>query len=449
MGQAASTKLGQSVPSHVGSTTDAFAAVSRPPGMLMATGDLVAIIGTTAVVGLLAPHLLPSPISYAPLSVLIWLAPGLLVLAWMATRGRIGRRAPGRVLLIGGLGGAVGTAAVGIMLLPDLHRAIGPALAWVLFPAPALGLRALLGQPAALLLLRDWRRGLADTLSRMRDRMFGFDSRWALAMPAGKLPLIGRNRRSEFVPEVQSATVMTRGAAGPDIGMHGAPMPHRMSVSDLPTPAFQPAASGQRRVALFFKAAVDIIAAGSALLFLAPLMLLLAVLVKLDGGPVLFAHGRIGRGGTRFPCLKFRSMVTDSDQVLRALLERDPAAAAEWAETQKLRQDPRITLVGRFMRKTSLDELPQLLNVLHRDMSLVGPRPIVAAEVPRYGEDIAYYLAIRPGITGLWQVSGRSNTSYAERVALDTAYVREWSFWKDVTIVARTIPAVLARKGAV
>jgi undecaprenyl-phosphate galactose phosphotransferase len=205
----------------------------------------------------------------------------------------------------------------------------------------------------------------------------------------------------------------------------------------------------RRPAAQFCKTAIDVIVASAALLVLAPLLVLLAALVKLDGGPVLFAHTRIGRGGNRFPCLKFRSMVVDADVVLQRLLESDAAAAAEWAETQKLRHDPRITWIGRILRNTSLDELPQLFNVLRRDMSLVGPRPIVTAEMSRYGGDIVYYLAARPGITGLWQVSGRSDTSYAERVALDAAYVRDWSLWKDAAIVARTIPAVLKRKGAV
>jgi undecaprenyl-phosphate galactose phosphotransferase len=146
--------------------------------------------------------------------------------------------------------------------------------------------------------------------------------------------------------------------------------------------------------------------------------------------------------------LKFRSMTTNSAAVLAELLQSDPLAAAEWDATQKLKNDPRITGIGRLLRATSLDEIPQLLNVLRLDMSLVGPRPIVEAEVARYGENIAQYYAGRPGLTGLWQVSGRSDTSYAQRVALDTQYVSTWSFWQDVRILARTIPAVIRRRGA-
>jgi Undecaprenyl-phosphate galactose phosphotransferase WbaP len=184
------------------------------------------------------------------------------------------------------------------------------------------------------------------------------------------------------------------------------------------------------------------------LVILAPLLLAMAILVKLDGGPAFFAHTRVGAGGRKFKCLKFRSMVTNSAEVLQHVLSTDPAAAAEWAETQKLQADPRITPIGRVLRKTSLDELPQLFNVLRLEMSIVGPRPIVGAEVPKYGEDIAYYYETRPGLTGLWQVSGRTGTSYEQRVQLDTWYVKNWTIWHDLAIMAKTVPAVLKRKGA-
>ncbi|MFT8643551.1 sugar transferase [Gluconacetobacter sp.] len=196
------------------------------------------------------------------------------------------------------------------------------------------------------------------------------------------------------------------------------------------------------------KRVMDVMIAAAMLFFAMPAMLAIVVLVRRDGGGALFGHNRIGENGRIFRCLKFRSMVANADEVLKELLERDEAAREEWASTQKLRHDPRITRLGRFLRATSLDELPQLLNVLRGDMSLVGPRPIVQAEVERYGENITYYYATRPGLTGLWQVSGRSNTSYARRVALDSAYVRHWTFWKDVLILLKTIPAVLRHDGA-
>jgi Undecaprenyl-phosphate galactose phosphotransferase WbaP len=191
----------------------------------------------------------------------------------------------------------------------------------------------------------------------------------------------------------------------------------------------------------------DLTVAGAGLVALGPLMLALGLAVRRDGGPALFGHQRVGMHGRPFRCLKFRTMAVDSDRILRDLLARDPAAAAEWARDFKLRADPRVTPIGRFLRKSSLDELPQLFNVLRGDMSLVGPRPIVEAEVARYGDDAGYYLEARPGITGLWQVSGRNDVSYDRRVAMDAWYVRNWSIWHDIAILCRTIPSVLGRQG--
>ena len=197
------------------------------------------------------------------------------------------------------------------------------------------------------------------------------------------------------------------------------------------------------------KVLIDLIGALSLILVMSPLLLAIAAMVKLDGGPVFYAHPRIGSGKCRFRCLKFRSMKPDSAGMLEHVLRNDAAAAVEWATTRKLRNDPRITRIGAFLRKTSLDELPQLLNVLRLEMSLVGPRPIVDDEIEHYGDDVAYYYATRPGLTGLWQVNGRSNTTYKQRVQLDTYYVENWTLWQDFVILARTVPAVLKRTGAV
>jgi Undecaprenyl-phosphate galactose phosphotransferase WbaP len=205
------------------------------------------------------------------------------------------------------------------------------------------------------------------------------------------------------------------------------------------------------RKALFpiAKRALDIIGAGVGLLLLAPFFLIVALMVRADGGPAFFAHQRVGRGGKLFGCLKFRSMVIDSQARLETLLANDPAARAEWEATRKLKNDPRITRIGRFLRSTSLDELPQLINVLRGEMSLVGPRPVQEAEIDRYyGASAAHYMAVRPGITGLWQVSGRSETSYESRVALDVAYVSRPSLLADISILLRTPVAVLSRRGA-
>jgi len=185
------------------------------------------------------------------------------------------------------------------------------------------------------------------------------------------------------------------------------------------------------------------------LLLLTPLMVLVVWLTwRRDGLPVFFGHYRVGLDGKLFRCLKFRTMYRESEQMLADLLRGDPVARAEWQKDQKLTNDPRITPLGHFLRRTSLDELPQLFNVLRGEMSLVGPRPITVAELTRYGRVRWHYLSVRPGMTGLWQVSGRNNTSYDERVALDRHYVEARSLWMDVSILVRTVGVVVARDGA-
>jgi Undecaprenyl-phosphate galactose phosphotransferase WbaP len=180
-----------------------------------------------------------------------------------------------------------------------------------------------------------------------------------------------------------------------------------------------------------------------------PLIALLAVFIRLETpGRVFFRHSRVGLSGRTFVMLKFRTMVMSADQVLQAYLDEHPAARAEWQSSQKLKDDPRITRMGRFLRRTSLDELPQLWNVLRGEMSLVGPRPIIAGEVERYAGGYTLYQRVRPGITGLWQVSGRNDLAYAERVRLDEYYVRNWSIWLDLYILLRTGWAALSGEGA-
>jgi len=193
----------------------------------------------------------------------------------------------------------------------------------------------------------------------------------------------------------------------------------------------------------------DILISLTAILFLLPGLLAVALLVKIqDGGPVLFAQTRIGKDMRPFKCLKFRSMRTNAGELLAELLEKDPIARAEWAADHKLRDDPRITPLGGFMRKTSLDELPQLFNVLKGEMSLVGPRPIVEAEVVKYGRSMRHYCRQLPGITGLWQVMGRNDVSYRRRVALDRLFTRKLSVRLYAMILVMTVPAVLLRRGS-
>jgi lipopolysaccharide/colanic/teichoic acid biosynthesis glycosyltransferase len=185
------------------------------------------------------------------------------------------------------------------------------------------------------------------------------------------------------------------------------------------------------------------------LLLLAPLMAYIAWRIwRDDGAPLLFAHYRVGQRGGLFRCLKFRTMRHHSEAMLAELLARDPQAREEWERDRKLRNDPRISGIGRLLRKTSLDELPQLFNVLQGHMHLVGPRPVVVQEIPRYGAHKCHYLSVKPGMTGLWQVSGRNNTSYAERVQFDARYVETRSPWADLAILARTAKVLITREGA-
>jgi exopolysaccharide production protein ExoY len=185
------------------------------------------------------------------------------------------------------------------------------------------------------------------------------------------------------------------------------------------------------------------------LVLFSPVFLVVALLIwRKDGAPILFGHYRIGQHGKLFRCLKFRSMYLDSDAMLRDLLAKDANARAEWERDHKLLNDPRITPIGNFLRRTSLDELPQLLNVLRGEMSLVGPRPITLAELPRYGQVRWHYLSVRPGMTGLWQVSGRNDTTYEERVELDRVFVEKHSLRMRLSILVHTLRVVLLGSGA-
>lgn len=187
----------------------------------------------------------------------------------------------------------------------------------------------------------------------------------------------------------------------------------------------------------------------AALIFLLPLMIIVALAVFAhDGGPIIFAHRRIGKDGRTFPCLKFRSMAVDAERRLHELLASDPDARAEWEQDHKLRHDPRVTKLGDFLRRTSLDELPQLFNVLRGEMSLVGPRPIVTGEIAKYGKRFRHYCAVKPGITGLWQISGRNDTTYRARVAMDCIYAKSRNVGLDLAILFFTVPAVLTRRGS-
>lgn len=203
-----------------------------------------------------------------------------------------------------------------------------------------------------------------------------------------------------------------------------------------------------RRWPQLLKRGFDIVASLSALVIGSPILCWIAIKVLASGRPIFYGHKRVGRNGKPFPCYKFRTMMPNADVLLRELLANDPAAKEEWERDFKLKNDPRITPIGRFLRRTSLDELPQLWNVLKGEMSLVGPRPIVDAELERYGNQVDYYLEARPGITGLWQISGRNDITYDTRVYLDAWYVKNWSLFSDLVILFKTVKVIFKKDGA-
>lgn len=200
----------------------------------------------------------------------------------------------------------------------------------------------------------------------------------------------------------------------------------------------------------FLKRTFDIIFSSLVLIIASPMLLLIAVAIRFfSKGKVVYAHERIGRGGKSFRCLKFRTMYADADQRLIDILANNPDMRKEWEQNHKLKNDPRVTPIGKFLRKTSLDEFPQFFNVLRGDLSVVGPRPVVRSEIQKHiGAKASTILSVRPGITGLWQVSGRSDTSYTTRIQLDEKYIQEQSFLLDLKLICKTVPCMLWSKGA-
>lgn len=260
-------------------------------------------------------------------------------------------------------------------------------------------------------------------------------------------PNLVSNGRATRLPPRRSAEerVTSKSAQGRQSGLV------RIRHQDLVPPAassnpLRGMRSWWRRDAL--KRVFDVVGALLLGLVFSPLIVVIAVILRREGGPVIYRHRRIGRDGRQFECLKFRSMIPNAERALRELLERQPELEAEWVRDHKLRNDPRITNIGRFLRRTSLDELPQIWNVIRGEMSLVGPRPVVREELMRYGRSLPVYLSAKPGITGLWQVTGRNDTNYRRRVALDTYYVRRRSFLLDVYILIKTTRVVLGGDGA-
>jgi exopolysaccharide production protein ExoY len=216
-------------------------------------------------------------------------------------------------------------------------------------------------------------------------------------------------------------------------------------VSDYGENLFDPS----KRLTYQVKRCLEVVFAVFAIVLFAPMLTLIAAVVSLDGGPILYLGNRVGKGGRIFKCLKFRTMIPAADACLDEYLCHNESAKKEWLRDQKLAFDPRVTFVGSFLRKTSLDEVPQLLNVIKGEMSLVGPRPVSKPELDlHYGPDAAIYCRVLPGITGLWQVSGRSDVDYATRVTLDVQYVQDWRIATDLIILFKTPFVVISRRGA-
>ena len=268
-------------------------------------------------------------------------------------------------------------------------------------------------------------------------------------MPQGYAGLPNRRTTSQSVAIVDGDSVKRSGQFGPGTcgGLHVVAIDRR-ACDRFNVSNYGPISISERGAYPIFKRAFDIVGASLAILFLSPLLITIVACAYVSGGSPLFRHRRVGRGGVFFDCVKFRTMVTDADRVLQNLLNSDRQVEEEWLRDHKLRDDPRITRFGRFLRRTSLDELPQLWNVLRGDMSLVGPRPVVPDELRRYGRKVAIFLSARPGITGLWQISGRNNTDYRRRVALDVCYVRSRSLILDVYILVKTLRVVFTTRGA-
>jgi undecaprenyl-phosphate galactose phosphotransferase len=252
-------------------------------------------------------------------------------------------------------------------------------------------------------------------------------------------------RRDDNDDETPSAVADSSGTV---LGLHVVRRDASSDTTVLPAPLTEAEYSPVIQPTYFAKRAFDIVGAVFLGLLLSPLIVAIITFIRIEGQPILFWHKRIGRNGVPFHCLKFRTMVRNAEHVLRHLLNEHPELRDEWTKNFKLRNDPRITMTGRVLRLTSLDELPQLWNVLRGEMSLVGPRPIVRAELLRYGRNASRYLAVKPGLTGLWQVKGRSDTTYRRRVAMDKFYIQHQSVLLDIYILGATPAAVLRRNGA-
>lgn len=404
------------------------------------------VLATLPLFGLLGLYVLPV---HNPVQEVRLLTLGILVLVSLATAvlvsfpGRVPMLVPIQVVL---------TLSASVVLVSWLRS----GLRRLLSRSPAWGASTVLvGPKESVDEVLKAREGSAHGGLRVVDVRLGFPARHELAR------LAGRASSSWALVAVQGERASTREelvrryeGVLPHLAFMGAeseglaePWGRRFQIGAMS--GIVSTTNSLTLVARMVRRALSLVLVVPALLLGAPVFLGLALAVKCtSAGPVFYGQKRIGRGARRFLTWKFRTMVQDADVQLAKLLESDPAAREEWERDHKLRKDPRITAVGGFLRKTSLDELPQLWNVFVGDMNLVGPRPIVEDEIEKYGEAFLLYGRVTPGLTGLWQVSGRNNTTYEKRVSLDTFYVRNWTPWLDLWVLLRTVPVLLRREGA-
>lgn len=424
----------------------------------------------------------------------LYLAPLALVIFW--TQGHYSKRKPYarevREVLHACAGLLLAQVALAFFSGWEMPRLL-PLVQWILTPALLLSLRAIL--KFSMLRHGSWSRPMvivgtgANARETARvfeaERLMGYHLIAFLDLP-GSAPTVTQyhDRRGRSVPCLHLGAqidITLKQLGSPHVvlaldqgGMESSEMLIQQLNRDCPNLQIVPSLRGlplhgmslnhffahdimvlgmrnnlAQRGPQMLKRAFDLFCSAMLLAMTSPLFLWVAIQVKLGGGGgVFFGHMRIGQNGVPFPCYKFRTMAVNADVLLKELLANDPAAREEWERDFKLKNDPRVTKIGRFLRKTSLDELPQLWNVFKGQMSLVGPRPVVKAELERYGDQLEYYLEARPGITGLWQTSGRNDVSYETRVNLDAWYVKNWSLFTDLVILIRTVKVLLVKDGA-